>query len=50
MPEESSRLGLSAFSEVLGIRNPNGRPYVLIGGQAVNFWAERYLGIEPALG
>jgi hypothetical protein len=50
MPEESSGLSLSAFSEVLGIRNPNGRPYVLIGGQAVNFWAERYLGIEPALG
>lgn len=50
MPEESSGLSLSAFAEVLGVRNPNGQPYVLIGGQAVNFWAERYLGIEPALG
>jgi len=49
MPEESVRLGLAAFSEALAIRNPSGQPYVLIGGQAVNFWAERYQRDEPAL-
>ena len=26
-----------------------GQPYVLIGGQAVNYWAERYLPTEPQL-
>ena len=24
-------------------------PYILIGGQAVNYWAERYLTTEPEL-
>jgi len=37
------------FSEVFQIRNPVGQPYVLIGGQAVNYWAERYLATEPGL-
>ena len=42
-------LGLSVgfsfdqFSEILKLRNAAGRPYLLIGGQAVNYWAERYL-------
>ena len=26
-----------------------GQPYLLIGGQAVNYWAERYLAAEPQL-
>jgi len=26
-----------------------GQPYLLIGGQAVNYWAERYLTTEPEL-
>ena len=26
-----------------------GQPYLLIGGQAVNYWAERYLATEPQL-
>jgi len=40
---------LGQFSEVLKIRDAAGRPYVLIGGQAVNYWAERYFEREPQL-
>lgn len=40
---------LQQFSDVLKIRNTNGKPYVLIGGQAVNYWAGRYLAVEPEL-
>jgi hypothetical protein len=40
---------LRQFSEVFRIRDENGNPYVLIGGQAVNYWAERYLAAEPQL-
>lgn len=31
------------------IRDAVGKPYLLIGGQAVNYWAERYLATEPQL-
>lgn len=41
------RFSLREFSEVFKLRNSAGRPYVLIGGQAVNYWAERYLKSEP---
>ena len=40
---------LQQFSEVLKIRDAAGQPYLLIGGQAVNYWAERYLAREPQL-
>jgi hypothetical protein len=40
---------LGQFSEVFKIRDSKGHPYVLIGGQAVNYWAERYLPEEPEL-
>lgn len=40
---------LQQFSEVLKIRDAAGQPYILIGGQAVNYWAERYLAVEPQL-
>lgn len=40
---------LQQFSEVLKIRDDTGQPYVLIGGQAVNYWAERYSSVEPQL-
>jgi len=41
---------LHQFSEVvLKIRDAQGDPYVIIGGQAVNYWAERYLTAEPEL-
>ena len=40
---------LQQFSEVLKIRDAAGQPYLLIGGQAVNYWAERYLATEPQL-
>src|SRR5579863_4032590 len=40
---------LHQFSAVFKIRNADGEPYVLIGGQAVNYWAERYLRVETEL-
>ena len=43
------RFTLHQFSEVFQIRNAKGFPYVLVGGQAVNYWAERYLAKEPEL-
>jgi hypothetical protein len=43
------RFTLQQFSKVFQIRNADGQPYVLIGGQAVNYWAERYLAEEPEL-
>ena len=41
---------LQQFSDVLRIRDEAGRPYLLIGGQAVNYWAERYADTDPHLG
>jgi hypothetical protein len=40
---------LDQFSEILKVRDVAGKPYILIGGQAVNYWAERYLEREPQL-
>ena len=40
---------LHQFSEILEIRDAAKRPYILIGGQAVNYWAEEYLAQEPLL-
>ena len=40
---------LQQFSEVIKIRDAAGKPYVLIGGQAVNYWAEHYLAADPGL-
>ena len=40
---------LQQFSEVLKVRDAGGQPYILIGGQAVNYWAEHYLAVEPQL-
>ena len=40
---------LRQFSEVFKIRDADGQPYVLIGGQAVNYWAEHYLAVDPGL-
>lgn len=40
---------LHQFDKVFTIRNAEGKPYLLIGGQAVNYWAERYLAVEPQL-
>ena len=40
---------LRQFSEVFKIRDADGQPYVLIGGQAVNYWAEHYLPADPQL-
>lgn len=43
------RFSLQQFSEIFHIRDADNRPYVLVGGQAVNYWAERYLASEPEL-
>jgi hypothetical protein len=40
---------LDQFSEILKVRDAAGKPYLLIGGQAVNYWAERYLASESEL-
>ena len=40
---------LQQFSEVLKLRDAAGQPYLLIGGQAVNYWAEHYLSADPQL-
>lgn len=40
---------LAHFLSVLEIRDDAGLPYVIIGGQAVNYWAETYLSDEPEL-
>lgn len=44
-----SGFSLREFSAVFKVRNSEGRPYILIGGQAVNYWAERYFNEEPEL-
>ena len=44
------RFSLEQFSEVFQIRDAADLPYILIGGQAVNYWAERYLAKESELG
>ena len=43
------RFSLWEFAEVFNVRNSEGLPYVLIGGQAVNYWAERYFQTESEL-
>jgi hypothetical protein len=43
------RFSLQQFTKVFTVQNSEGLPYVLIGGQAVNYWAERYLSVEPEL-
>lgn len=45
----NNRFGVQEFAEVLRVRNAEGLPYILIGGQAVNYWAERYRSAEPEL-
>lgn len=40
---------LHQFSDVFKLRDASGQPYILIGGQAVNYWAEQYLSSEPEL-
>jgi len=40
---------LDQFGEVLRLRDAEGLPYILIGGQAVNYWATRYRNEEPKL-
>ena len=41
---------LEQFGEVLNLQNRDSAPYLLIGGQAVNYWTSRYLEKEQLLG
>ena len=43
------RFSLQQFAKVFAVHNSDGLPYILVGGQAVNYWAERYLPVEPEL-
>jgi hypothetical protein len=43
------RFPLRHFTEVFNVRNEQGAPPLLIGGQAVNYWAELYSAVEPGL-
>ena len=43
------RFALNQFGPVFEVRNAVGKPFILIGGQAVNYWAETYLSQEPEL-
>jgi hypothetical protein len=40
---------LQQYSGVFNLRDAAGQPHFLIDGQAVNYWAERYLATEPEL-
>jgi hypothetical protein len=46
---EGNRFSVADFSKVLTVRNRDGLPFLLVGGQAVNVWAEWYLQAEPEL-
>ena len=43
------RFALEQFDAVLAVRDADGKPYLLIGGQAVYFWASRYATEEISL-
>ena len=46
---DSMRYSLRHFTDVFHVRNKQGAPPLLIGGQAVNYWAELYSAEEPGL-
>ena len=46
---ETPRFSLPEFAGAFEIRNSEGLPHIIIGGQAVNYWAETYLASEPEL-
>ncbi|PWU19561.1 MAG: hypothetical protein C5B50_06250 [Verrucomicrobia bacterium] len=43
------RFALKDFAPVLATRDSEGRPFLLIGGQAVYKWANRYAAEEPGM-
>src|SRR5262245_57500653 len=43
------QFSLEQFGAVLDLRDQNGKPYLLIGGQAVCFWAAFYFDAEESL-
>jgi len=48
-PEVTVAFTLTQFLDAFEIQDDSGKPYILIGGQAVNYWAETYLHSEPEL-
>lgn len=50
MPEnDAARFSLTEFLESFEIRDSSGRPHIIIGGQAVNYWAETFIESETEL-
>ncbi len=43
------QFALSQFLAVFQTRDESGQPHIIIGGQAVNYWAETLLPAEPEL-
>ncbi|MFM2082192.1 MAG: hypothetical protein RL380_883 [Verrucomicrobiota bacterium] len=43
------RFAIEQFDAVFAVRDGSGNPYLLIGGQAVYFWASRYAAEESSL-
>lgn len=46
---QPARFSLPEFAGAFEIRNAEGKPHIIIGGQAVNYWADTYLSAEPEL-
>jgi len=40
---------LGEYLALLSQRDATGRPFIIVGGQAANFWAALYLAREPRL-
>lgn len=47
--DQPVRFSLHQLTSVFQIKDSEGLPYILIGGQAVNYWAERFSHVEPDL-
>ena len=42
---QTERFSLPQFEGAFEIRNAEGKPHIIIGGQAVNYWAETFLAV-----
>src|SRR5882672_3958516 len=49
LTETAVGFSLEQFDAALSVAHGNGKPFLLIGGQAVYFWAKSYLSEEPSL-
>jgi hypothetical protein len=48
-PVPLMQFSIGQFREIFQVKNSKGLPFILIGGQAVNYWAENFLDEEPDL-